>query len=488
MSAPGRHGGAALALALALLGPVLVAAAAAQSGDELPGGADCLHPRQAEDARRNLEHLAEETTANEPARVLGDLQPDRSPHPDRATWPGDLVVAGTLLLVNVDLTVCGDVLVLPGAELTLYGANLTVEHPDRDTGSLWAIGQETPTDRALGTGRLAAFTLSAVHEDPRIGGPASELLFAHPDRPAVIQGTEDPLSVQVQGHVQLETDGARLLDLQGLDVASTPHVEIRNTTVESTQRGLYLFDAPGAVVAESTLRAERTALYATTGSDDLRLVDVTLEGREGIQLRHAGDARLEHLTVRAEDRALYAFDAARASLVASALDAREGVYIASSPGAELEANTVHADGTAVTLSGSQRARLAGNALAGEDAGHGIFLDRSSRATVTGNEVRGFANGLENRQADDTTVRCNAVVDNARGAYVTTSHGVALHGNHLTGNQDHALHGYLAGPVDATGNWWGQASGPQPGQVVEGQGTTLDVEPWSEQPPACAPDV
>lgn len=476
--------------AIAVLLAVLVTAATlpmglAQTGDvsEQPA---CLHPDQAEDATSNLHHLREDVEANDPATILGDLQPERSPHVKQATWPGDLVVAGTLLLVNVDLTVCGDVIVLPGAELTLYGATLAVEHPERDTGSLWALGQADPTDRALDAGRLAAFNLSAVHDDPRVGGPATQLAFTHPDRPSVVRGLEDPLHVRAQGHLALETDDARFSNLQRLDIESLARVDVRNTTIASTERGLYLFNTPEATLADTRVQAEGTALYATTDTRGLRMANLTLAGQDGLHLRHTSDVRMSDLTIRAENRALYAFDADDVRLADSTLSAQRGVYLTSTARAVLEANSITTSGTAVTVASSAGTTIAANTLRGNGSGHGIFVDRSAGAQLTTNDVQGFANGIETRQADASSVTCNRVTDNIRGVYVTTSSQVEIADNHLDGNDDHELHGYLAGELDARGNWWGQPTGPEEDQIVEGSGTTILTDPWAEARIACVP--
>jgi hypothetical protein len=476
---------------LAILVTLLVTAATVPVGsaqiDDGPERPACVHPDQAEDARANVQHLREDAEANDPTSVLGDLQPERSPHVKQATWPGDLVVTGTLLLVNIDLTVCGDVIVLPGAELTLYGATLAVEHPDRDTGSLWALGQSVPTDRTLDAGRLASFNLSAVHEDPRIGGSVTQLAFTHPDRSSVVRGLEDPLHVRAQGHLYLETDHTLFSNLHRIDVESLSRVDVRNTTIETTDRGLYLYNTPDAQLHDTSIRAEGTALYVTSDTQGLRMANLTLVGQDGLQLRHTSHVRMSDLTVQAQDRALYGFDADQVRLAESTLSANRGVYLTSTVNAVLEANTIATTGTAVAAVSSPNAEIAGNTLTGTGGGgHGVFVDRSARALVTGNDVQGFGNGIENRQADATSITCNRVDDNARGVYVTTSSQVQIHDNHLHGNDNHDLHGFLSGKLDARENWWGQSTGPVEGQIHEGTSTTIVTDPWAQAPIDCVP--
>ena len=90
------------------------------------------------------------------------------------------------------------------------------------------------------------------------------------------------------------------------------------------------------------------------------------------------------------------------------------------------------------------------------------------------------------------IECSSVANNTYGRpdyyegiefnYGTLTN-VAIHNTNIEGNLDEGVANYGTGIVDATGNWWGDASGPS----GEGPGTgdrvteNVDFNPWSTSP-------
>jgi len=117
--------------------------------------------------------------------------------------------------------------------------------------------------------------------------------------------------------------------------------------------------------------------------------------------------------------------------------------------------------------------------------HGIVANGLSQATIDGNDIEGNDHGwaLWVTNSKDVTITDNNVINNAYGIAVGgNSTGVVVNDNDIVGNgaggvTPHgpysSLFNYSPNTVDATNNWWGDASGPKPGDIY---GLTL-YDPW-----------
>lgn len=454
--------------------------------------APCVHPEQLDDADRNVAHLlADAAELGDAPTVLATLAPERSPHVDRVTFPADLLIASPLVLVNVELVVCGDVWVLPTGSLTLYGATLTVAHPTRG-GLLRVLGLEVPTDRFAESGLLVARPLSAVHDDPLIGGALSRLLFTHPERAPVLEGGARPVRISVETAARLDLEGAIVRATTGIEAGSSGPVAIRDSTIVSSDRGLYAFALEGLRVEDTTVTATGDAFYIT-GSRDVEVRGVTVAADAGVHVTTSTDVRILGSSLTAARHGVYAFDSADVLVAESSVRAVSGVYGATTQGLRVEDTAIEATGTAITLTDSRDAVLHGNLLlGGVPAGgiRGVYLERTRGVLLDGNRAHGFDSGFHILTGEETLATCNVLTGNDRGAYVSTTVDVALRGNDFYGNGLFDLHAFLAPDVDATDNWWGAATGPAPGKIFQGTFSTVVSDPWRASPiacPAAAPD-
>lgn len=441
---------------------------------------DCVHPAQAADADANVKHLLEDLQHLGPASIVANLEPERSPHVSRLTIPGDLVIAHPLLLANVDLRVCGDVWVTPSGSLTMYGATLTVDHPARE-GLLRVWGLQSPTDRVADTGKLSLLPLSRVHDDPLLGGAASRLLLTHPDRPSIVEGAARPVRVHIEEGAALEMEGSVVRSTQGIE-AEAAAVSIRDSAIESVRQGLYLFNVHDVLVADTTIRAKTTGVYLAS-SERVTLERVSIAGAsKGVQAMTSTELALLGARVQARDMALYAFATAGVEVVGSVLEATNGVYLSSASEALLRGNTITARSTAITLSATPDSVVEENVLRPAAAGgdNGLFVQNAQGNVLRCNDVRGFMDGVHAIYAANTRVEGNTVTGGVRGAYFSTSPGSVALENNLFGNSLVDLQSFRSGTLDATRNWWGQASGPAKGQVLG----TVKVEPWLTSPGTC----
>lgn len=468
------------------LGLVLAALPAAATAPLL----QCIVPDQLDDAQRNLAHLLEDLRhAGDPLSLLADLAPDRSPHVARVTIPGDLVIAHPLVLANIDVRVCGDVWVLPTGSLTMYGATLTVDHPTRG-GLLRVMGLGSPVDRLsplVDGGALSLYPLARIHDDPVLGGLASRLLFTHPDRPSVVEGTRDEpggaARVRVEPGASLVAEGAVVHRSMGIE-AQGARVTLRDTTIESLGQGLYLFDTSGARVEGGLVRAAQEAFYLTS-SQDAAFRGVRAEAGRGFHIARSEGVRVVGAALRVANDGLYAFDSEDVLLARAEVEGVSGFYAASSHRVAVEHSALRASGTAITLTDTRDARLEGNALQAAAGGgvRGVFQERTASVALHGNTARGFDSGFHLLTGEGTLLTCNEAAGNKRGVYVSTTVDVALRDNTIADNALLNLHAFIAPEVDARGNWWGSPAGPG-GTVFEGALSSVAVEPWLTAPPEC----
>jgi parallel beta-helix repeat protein len=143
--------------------------------------------------------------------------------------------------------------------------------------------------------------------------------------------------------------------------------------------------------------------------------------------------------------------------------------------------------------------ITGNEISGindTDDAIAIFLHFSSENTLTGNTITGNSNGIKIRSSSNNNVSDNTVSNNTvKGIEVSCNEGgsVASKGNLInkniiTGNsfgldasENNGNDVTEAPVVDATLNWWGDASGPTHSSNYDGSGDEVsdyvDFSPW-----------
>ena len=129
----------------------------------------------------------------------------------------------------------------------------------------------------------------------------------------------------------------------------------------------------------------------------------------------------------------------------------------------------------------------------EGYGEGIFVGGSwtdvheyPTATISNNTIDNFDMGIDIYEFADVTINGNTITNNDDGIKTNAdasegwSQNVAVHSNSIIGNSEYGIDNTEnTGTVDATNNWWGDASGP--GEVGLGTGdkvsNNVDYDPW-----------
>jgi hypothetical protein len=131
-----------------------------------------------------------------------------------------------------------------------------------------------------------------------------------------------------------------------------------------------------------------------------------------------------------------------------------------------------------------------------DGGVGIsaqFLDTEIKNNTVTGYVKGTAMTFEKSHHDrpiseNVTVKANNFTGNQRGIYVwpdqTELKGITVNFNNIADNSFSGVRNEGGETLDATRNWWGDASGPSGEGPGQGDAVTGDVdfEPWLGAPP------
>ena len=142
--------------------------------------------------------------------------------------------------------------------------------------------------------------------------------------------------------------------------------------------------------------------------------------------------------------------------------------------------------------------LDANVIAGvEGYGEGIFVGggwsdvhEDPIVTITGNTIDNFDMGIDIYEFADVTITGNDITNNDYGIYTNAADAgegwaqtVAAHCNNIVGNSDYGVYNSEnSATIDATNNWWGDASGPahSPG-LGDNVSDNVDYEPWLMAP-------
>lgn len=210
--------------------------------------------------------------------------------------------------------------------------------------------------------------------------------------------------------------------VNGITITNMP-ATLSHITARSLYYGVYIGGDSAATVADSRFDEVRYAILrgaSTRPTASLTVSGVSV-GRSLVGVNHAANAGL--LTV-----------------VGSDFVGSDNAILVTSAAATIRGNRLHGGGANGIYVGSDvgGAAVVDSNLVEGFAGRGIFVGRRS--------TRGQGNRVRN---------------NASGVYVQAD-SVSFTGNELSGNNGWGLKAFeaLTVPVDATGNWWGHASGPR----------------------------
>jgi len=156
-----------------------------------------------------------------------------------------------------------------------------------------------------------------------------------------------------------------------------------------------------------------------------------------------------------------------------------------SNGNTLEGNTVSSNTWAgVLMENSDDNEVSGNTL--ESNQNGIYLDSGADGnTIEGNTVSSSANiNIFADSATDVSITGNTVSSSVGWAGIVFTNGATgeVHYNNIVGNAIAGLINDTAADIDATANWWGDATGPyhwvtNTGGAGNAVSDKVDYSPW-----------
>ncbi|MBU1944377.1 MAG: right-handed parallel beta-helix repeat-containing protein [Actinobacteria bacterium] len=268
----------------------------------------------------------------------------------------------------------------------------------------------------------------------------------------------------------------------GIEFSNHARGEIKDNEVTGGDNSIQVRSCDEVTVSANTL-----ATYSTTGLEFRQATgtvrDQTLtEGRQGILAYDCPEVLLQRTNIT--NNVFAGVNCSNSSL--SAEDAKfyghsSSGIVGSGPSLSVERCTFEEIGSAIAWSGED-ASVMGNTMKG--CGSGVYL--------TGSDINVTANGNKLTGKDKSGV----------GLFLTDFHGSAS-GNIITGFgvgvstdsahdypritggnriQDNGMGVTNTGPeyVNASGNWWGDTSGPAPYGDCNGISEYVDVQPWVGQ--------
>ncbi len=266
----------------------------------------------------------------------------------------------------------------------------------------------------------------------------------------------------------------------GVRLTGANHVLIADNVISHNG----LFDGAGVLgeVTEVMLRGNAIEGNGEHGVHLDPVADVTLRnntvadhGREGVVLAGPTHASLTGNDIARNDVGVELRGPGEVTIRSNTVTENDwnGIFLDSGDEVVLEGNTVADHGHAgVFLTEPGRVTLSDSTLRGN--AWGVALSQAGPTALTNNTIAGnSAYGVFMEYGESTTLESNDIVNNRDGVKLKFATDATLTRNNIEGNADVGLTVFDSAPVDATGNWWGAASGPSGGVADACTGTTAD---------------
>ena len=166
-----------------------------------------------------------------------------------------------------------------------------------------------------------------------------------------------------------------------------------------------------------------------------------------------------------------------------------GIYNASTT-ATVVGNSVVGPTTGINIGGANAVTLKGNTVTGNGSvGTGVIVGGGSVATVGvdatdgENTISGFATGIQVADGGVSTITVNDIENNDTGVlFEAGATSTLFQHNNITGNATAGAENKSANLIDATLNWWGDASGPSgagpgSGDAIAETNSAFAICPW-----------
>ncbi len=309
---------------------------------------------------------------------------------------------------------------------------------------------------------------------------------------AVMDTTTQGIWVSGSPNAQITANNVTTAGTRGIDVSISPGTQItRNTVANSGSTGIDVTGCNGVQITDNTVTNSWLSGIRLGSSDDARITNNVVSGnyrsplkaaQDGVIVVTGGSDRAQITNNRVTENGHNGIwvgnssnDAVIDENIVTSNDL-DGITVYSALRADVTNNHIadnQRNGIALVF-GSHGAEIRNNMVA-DNQWDGIYVGNSNGAQITSNSIAG--NGQNSVD--------NGGIHLVGGPPVATT--AAINGNNIEGNVDFGLRNATAGNVNATNNWWGNASGPSgigPGTgdaIQNSGGGTVIYFPWAPTP-------
>ena len=294
------------------------------------------------------------------------------------------------------------------------------------------------------------------------------------------------------GSTQIDDDGKGAVQISGATIRTPVYLRSSGSFIASATVGpngsVYLDGWDGSVVAGNTFTASGLSILGQSATR-IEVSDNTFHDSwlacSGEREVHVSQNRfLAGAGITFQGQAAGAVDGNvfENSVASTAID------LHTSEAVNVRSNRLHK--ASVDVWPGSPATIERNLVEGPGAGAGIWVAGPQGVDIRSNAIRDWEYGIDLGSTGAARIEGNTIAGNRYGIYVDGDPTLEIHGNCIAGNPA-AGSGYGTGlttysrtlPLDATGNYWGHATGPTHANNPSGQGDRIDEWDgnWSPAP-------